>query len=151
MSPSEFESIVERARSSKIIDMSVSERPEPRVSEQELRAFEIQHGVSLPAGFRHFAQRYGCGEFAFITVLSLLPDSEFFIGRALHLVGSGFLPVIDNHCGDFYGFRVADGRCSDALYFADHEQSYELSDTEYSDFFSFVVREGLRTDETHAA
>jgi SMI1/KNR4 family protein SUKH-1 len=151
MSPSDFDLIVERARSSKIIGMSVSERPEPRVSEQELHAFEIQVGVSLPADFRHFAERYGCGEFAFITVLSLLPESDFFIGRSLHLVGPGFLPVIDNHCGDFYGFRVADGRCSNALYFADHEQSYELSDTDYPDFFSFVVREGLRTDETHPA
>ncbi len=144
MNPHEFESILEQARVRKIIDMALAERPEPAVSEQELLAFETRQGVSLPADFRHFVQRYGGGEFAFITVLSLLPESEFFIGRSTHLIGSGFLPVIDNGCGDFYGFRVIDGRCSDALYFADHEQSYELSNTTYPDFFSYVVREGLR-------
>ena len=146
MTPSQFESFVERARSSKIIDMSLADRPEPQASDQVLHAFETRFGVLLPADFRHFVQRYGGGEFAFITVLSVLPDSEFFIGRSTHLVGSEFLPVIDNQCGDFYGFRVADSRCSDALYFADHEQSYELSDTVYPDFFSFVLTEGLRMD-----
>ena len=151
MSPSEFALIVERSRSSKIIDMSVSERPERSVSEQELKDFEAQFGVSLPADFRHFAKCFGCGEFAFTTVLSLLPDSDLFIGRSIRLVGPGFLPVIDNHCGDFYGFHIAGGRCSDALYFADHEQSYRTSETEFRDFFSFVVKEGLRTDGTHAA
>lgn len=150
MSPSRFETIIDLARQSKVIDMSLSERDERPVLPDECQMIEARFGIKLPSDFLYFAQRFGGGGFAFITVLSLLRESEFFVGHSIGLVGPKFFPVIDNHCGDFYGFRVADGQCSDALYFADHETGYQCSETEYPNFLTFVVREGLRFDETRA-
>jgi hypothetical protein len=144
MNAEEFDAAVERDRQQQpIVAAALADARERPATGDEVRAFEQRFGCVLPASYRHFATHYGCGDFIFATILSPLPDSEFYIGHATHALRPEFLPISDNHCGDYYGFPCDAGICRDSIVFADHEQNYESKPTDYEDFFTFLVAQGL--------
>lgn len=144
MTPQEFDSVVEQAKTTKkIVGLSLAEERERLATEEELAAWEGEHSVVLPPSYHHFARVYGCGGFVFITVLSVLADSSYPISPCLKVVGTGLVPVIDNHRGDYYCFPVVDGKCEDRIVFADHEVEYEVTEYDNRDFLQFVVGKGL--------
>jgi hypothetical protein len=145
MTTTEFDKAVEQARSTKkIVEFSLAEKRERPATEDDLTAWEQEHGVALPASYRHFAKVHGCGGFVFTTVLSVLAESSYPIAPCLEQVGNDLVPIIDNQCGDYYCFPVLDGTCIDRMVFADHEIGYEATE-DGRDFFQFVAEQGLQS------
>jgi len=144
MTPTEFDKAVEKARTMRrIVGLSLAEERERPATERDLTVWEQEHGVALPPSYRHFAKVYGCGDFVFTTVLSVLAESNYPIAPCLKHVGNDLVPIIDNHCGDYYCFPIRDGRCVDRMVFADHEMGYESLEEDGRDFLLFLAEEGL--------
>ncbi len=149
MNSDEFETILERERErTSVVALSLADPRERPATEDELHAFEKRYGYVLPHSYRHFALLHGCGHFVFAVVLSPLPESSFYIGRAGAAIRPDFLPIFDNGCGDFYCFPCEAGVCRDSILFADHERGYATSPTRHKDFFSFIVAEGLNANKS---
>jgi hypothetical protein len=147
MTPAEFEAAV---------DAAIARRPEafegefvrraPKLSGERLAEIELDRGNTLPAEYKHFLTRYGGGDFQFTDVSSPDPDSEWSLWVNYDYIPDGekrLLPFANNGCGDYYCFKLDDGRCSREIWWADHEQGYELSPAEYVDFYDFIVRVAL--------
>ena len=88
------------------------------------------------------------GIFGFSVVLSLDPESDFYLrkineelkddlgGARTHLVFS------DNGCGDYYAFKIEGGKCSSSIEWYDHE-SGKWSETECQGLFEFLESKAL--------
>ena len=147
MTPTEFEAVV---------DAAIRERPEafegefvrraPKLSEARLLEIEREKGIKLPAEYKHFLTRYGAGDFQFTDISSPDPTSEWsFWADYDHIPGgrSRLIPFANNGCGDHYCFKLDDGQCSTEIWWADHEQKYALTRSEYVDFYDFFVSVAL--------
>jgi hypothetical protein len=89
---------------------------------------------------------YGAGDFLYSQIYSIDPDSGWSLWREsdyLDGIGTTVLPFSDNGCGDYLLFKLVDGACLDRIYCADHESEYELSESDYEDFNTFVARVAL--------
>ncbi len=145
MTVEEFDQVVvEAKRMKRIVRESLIAGRERLTTESDLTTWEQDHQIALPASYRHFAKVYGCGHFVFTTVLSVLPDSDFPIAASLSHVGPGLLPVVDNHCGDYYCLPVEGGRCIDRIVFADHEVEYKVTEDLENDLLQFIAEYGLK-------
>jgi hypothetical protein len=138
----QFEAELSQFSQSKAWNMGEREAP---ASLAELREYEAMVGFRLPAEYVNLVTSHGAGQFGFVEVFSVR-DGEWNI-EVQRMSAPGlpqhFVPVSDNGCGDFYGFKVEDGQCSSSLVFADHEQGYSLVDTEFSDLYEYVHRHGF--------
>jgi hypothetical protein len=148
MTPSEFETAV---------DAGIEKNPEafngdfvrraPKLSEERLAEIEQQTGIVLTSEYKHFLMRYGAGDFQFADVSSPDPESEWSLWTEYEYIPDGekrMLPFANNGCGDYYCFKIQDGRCSKEIWWSDHEQEYELSPSEYSDFYEFITSVALK-------
>ncbi len=115
-----------------------------------IRAIEVSERVQLPTSFTEFLIRYGAGDFVFSQVYSpdrqsgwSLWDQSQYMPNKKGLL----LPFSDNGAGDYYCFPVVDGVCEDRVVWADHEQNYSATESEYPDFREFVAKVCLRIDE----
>jgi hypothetical protein len=115
------------------------------VTMDEVVDFEDQSGYCLPSHYIYFASNYGCGYFAFTVVLSIRPGAWYLVDRmpSLPCHDEPFVPIAENGCGDFYGFLVRQGVCTEQVYFADHEHHYCPAPTAYRSFFEFIYHVGL--------
>jgi hypothetical protein len=144
MTPDEFNRAVDEAkRGQQIVRDSLAGGRERLATDADLDSWEQTHRIALPPSFRYFAKVYGCGDFVFTTVLSVLSDSEFPIAFGMTHVGQNLVPVVDNHCGDYYCLPVQNGRCLDQIVFADHEAGYAVTEDLGKDFLSFIAEDGL--------
>jgi len=141
MTQSEFARLVEDSREQHPFWFE-GDRETP-TTESELLAFEAQARCALPVEYKYFATRYGCGDFAFTNILSVRDGSRS-IARAQCDGPANFLPISENGCGDYYGFLIEDKACNGAVYFADHEENYKISATEYGDLFEYIAGIGLK-------
>lgn len=119
------------------------------LSVDRVRGIEREHGVELPDGYRRFLSVYGAGDFAFTVIYSPDPTSDRSLWRDVDRFLGGrrdFLPFADNGCGDYYGFPVVAGHCEDRVVWADHEQDYSISASEYEGFLDYMVKQGLRIE-----
>jgi hypothetical protein len=110
-------------------------------------ALEQKHRVTLNPKFRRFLEKYGAGDFLYAWVYSFDPDSGWSLWRAsefLSGVGVTVLPFSDNGGGDYLAFKVTDGKCSERVYWLDHEQDYAITDSEYEDFNAWVAKCALK-------
>lgn len=120
-----------------------------RLSLERISEVEAQMRVILPNDYRLFVSTYGAGDFAFTSVYSPDPDSLWSLWRAIEQFLGGrrdFLPFADNGCGDYLGFPVVSGRCEDRILWADHEQDYGTSGSQYVGFIDYMLKEGLRAE-----
>ncbi|HQL21985.1 MAG TPA: SMI1/KNR4 family protein [Opitutaceae bacterium] len=125
------------------------ERDAPLTAES-ISAIEKKHGIVLPLAYREFLIDHGAGEFAFGHVYSPAETSGWSLWKEFAFMPekSGCLiPFSDNGGGDYYCFRVVAGRCEETVVWADHEQGYAITDSEYEDFRDFVARVCLRGEE----
>jgi hypothetical protein len=144
MTPEEFDRAVEEAKQGQpIVRESLAAGRERPATDVDLDTWEREHRIQLPPSYRHFAIAYGCGDFVFTTVLSVLPDSDFPITTGLAHVGHELLPVVDNHCGDYYCLPIKNGRRLDQIVFADHEIEYKGTEELKKDFLQFIAESGL--------
>lgn len=112
-----------------------------------LGRFEREIGVKLPAQYKRFLSQHGAGDFAFTSVYSPDPSSDWFLNSETDYlpttIRARFLPFADNGAGDYYGFVISDGACSDAVFWADHELDYDITPSEYTNFNDFLARVAL--------
>jgi len=147
MTPTEFEAAV---------DAAIARKPEafggefvrraPLLTNQRLSEIEEIKSISLPAEYKHFLTRYGAGDFRFTEVSSPDPDSEWSLWVEYDYIPDGesrLLPFANNGCGDYYCFKIEEGKCSKEIWWADHEQNYEMSCSDYGDFYDFIVKVAL--------
>lgn len=117
------------------------ERDAP-ASVSDIRQAERDLGVMFPAAYKEFVSSLGGGYFGFSNVYSVQQDSEWNIvtvNRDADLIRRGILVVSENGAGDFYGFKVEGSIATSEIVFADHEEEYAISPTEYSDLFEYLV------------
>jgi len=108
---------------------------------------EQEHRVILNPQFRRFLVKYGAGDFLYSWVYSFDPDSGWSLwsdSEFLPGIGRAVLPFSDNGCGDYLAFKVTDGKCSDRVYWLDHEQEYAITDSDYDDFNAWVANCALK-------
>lgn len=138
----QFETQLSKFSQSKAWEMGEREAP---ATLAEVREYEAMTGLSLPPEYVHLVTAHGAGQLGFVEVFSVREGEWSIEVRRLSAPGlpQHFVPVSDNGCGDFYGFKVEDGQCSSSLVFADHEQGYSLVETEFSNLYEYVHRYGF--------
>lgn len=119
---------------------------DPRATDEQLLAVEKSLRCELPPAYRMFLSAFGGHHFAFVSIYSASPGSPAsMVARndVPWLAGVGFVAFADNGCGDFYGWRVLDGKIEDEVVLLDHA-SGEIVKSDFADFLDFVEREGLQ-------
>ena len=80
----------------------------------------------------------GAGTIGYAWVYSYSPDSDFAIfdvNRGPLQPRGDFVAFSDNGAGDYYGWRVADGKCHGAVLVLDHESgTWARSDATLSEW-----------------
>ena len=115
-------------------------------TDSEIDAVEAFLSITLPEEYKIFVKEFGGGYFAFTNVFSVNKESEWYIikqNKQIGLVNShDFLAVSDNQVGDFYGFKIVNGKCEAYLMFFDHETG-QIEKTKYGDLFEYLEKVGL--------
>ncbi|MEV4280924.1 SMI1/KNR4 family protein [Actinoplanes xinjiangensis] len=116
------------------------------VTAEEIRGVEREMAVTLPAKYKAFMMRYGGGVFGFVELFPVTPvapgtddlrtlnDREF--------ADRGFLAIAPVGTGDYWGFSVVDGRCSEQVWFHFHDAGDD--ELVAQDFLEFVASRGLK-------
>lgn len=117
------------------------------VTDKEIALYEHKQGIEMPVEYTEFIIRYGGGYFAFTKIFSLANNSEWNIEslNEKFVKIKDFIAISDNGAGDFYGFKVIDGKCESQIYVYDHENGI-IESTKYKDLFEYLVGVGLRSD-----
>ena len=115
-----------------------------------ISAIEVAEQIQFPSSYKDFLTRYGAGDFVFSQVYSPDRTSGWNLWDHFQYMPDKkgvLLPLSDNGAGDYYCFPVVNGMCEDRVVWADHEQNYNVINSEYRDFREFVVKVCLRFDE----
>jgi SMI1-KNR4 cell-wall len=115
-----------------------------------LNKIEAEREITLPPDYRAFLMTYGAGDFSFGHIYSPDPKSGWSLWRDLETLPDfpkGFLPFTDNGCGDYLCFPVEERKCVDRVLWADHEQHYTITSSDYLGFSDYVAKECLRLEE----
>ncbi len=112
--------------------------------DQVQRALDVQ----LPEDYTTFLKKYGGGVFGQVDIFTVdvSHNSYILIDQPRFAEGREFIAVSPNGCGDYYGYRVVDGKCQDKVMFWDHEIGGLIEPTEFNDIFEFIVRNGFYPD-----
>lgn len=148
MTDSELDTILEafKAKSSFMLDGDHAVR-QPPMTAQRLKEIEVEMGVRLPDQYKHHLCRHGSGDFAFSSIYSPDPELEWSLWNDYAYMPASrgqFLPIADNGCGDYYGFRIVNGKCTDPICWAGHESNYAITEPKYADFNTFIAEVALR-------
>jgi hypothetical protein len=118
---------------------------DPPASEHAIALAETALGVILPQSYRQFVREFGGGYFAFASVFSVEPGSDWnVVDRNRDRAGGGFVRVSDSGCGDYYGFMASGGECEERIHLADHEARGQVRATEYRDLFELLAAVALK-------
>jgi hypothetical protein len=109
----------------------------------EIKAWENAHGATLPLEYQQVVGTWGAGDLGLVSLFSVKPgwrsiDAQ--VALAKGLLPKQFVPIADNGCGDYYGFKVSSGACEARIYFADHESGFTLEKTEFEDLYEYIAR-----------
>ncbi|MFD5575194.1 SMI1/KNR4 family protein [Streptomyces cadmiisoli] len=115
-------------------------------SEGELLRAEGALHAQLPQEYREFMKRHGGGMFLFLDLLPVVgsgdQDDDLLKANLQEFFGGDFVAVAPVGTGDWWGFSVIDGCCTDQVNFWDHEDGQVQFEAD--SFLNFLVREGLR-------
>jgi antitoxin YobK len=107
---------------------------------------EEQLGARLPTKYKWFMENYGGGAFAFTDILPVvMPDEsgESVISvNAENTWSEPFIAVAPVGTGDWWGFLVKSGECSDEVHMHDHEDG--TISLQADDFLEFAAKHSLR-------
>ena len=148
MTAEELDALVESVRAKAAWQFD-RQRDTP-ITEATIRGIEVAERIQLPISFKEFLTRYGAGDFVFSQVYSPDRNSGWNLWDQFQYMPDKkglLLPFSDNGAGDYYCFPVVNGVCEDLVVWADHEQNYNATQSEYPDFRDFVARVCLRIEE----
>jgi hypothetical protein len=147
MNYQEFSLTVDKAKDKNPIWFGLES--DPPATDSEIEEVEKQLSIILPEEYKRFVKEFGGGYFAFTKVFSVNKESEWYIinqNKQVSLIEShNFLAVSDNQVGDFYGFKVINGKCESYLLLFDHETG-QLENSKYVNLFDYLVKVGLRSN-----
>ena len=109
---------------------------------KDVIAFQEQYQISLPEKYIQFLLNFGCGYFGSAIVYSLDKNSYFSIYSHNPAKVENLLFMADNECGDYYAFRIENGKCREEIVFYDHD-SNAIEEAGFSDVFEYLVKTGL--------
>jgi hypothetical protein len=113
-------------------------------SAQELRDAEKRLGATLPSQYKTFMMRYGGGQFGLLGLLPVTPipggEDVVSVSQREDTTGS-FVVVAPVGTGDYWGFPLINGRCSNEVWFRFHDAGDP--DLAANDFLSSVANHGL--------
>lgn len=147
MDDAELDRVIAAIRSkSKFFDGAHVNRDAP-LELSRIVELQREHHIILNLQFRRFLIRYGAGDFLYSHIYSFDPMSDWSLWKEsdyLAGIGTKVLPFSDNGCGDYLAFKVNDGKCSDQIYWLDHEQDYAPSESDYEDFNTWIAECALK-------
>jgi hypothetical protein len=110
----------------------------------EISALEQRLGVALASEYKSYLARYGGGYIGHINVFSANAESEWYLPKGNRFIPSEFnyVAVTDGETGEYYGFKVDAGVCSDAIYYW-HFEDGDVPVRTANSFLEFVVSFGL--------
>jgi len=114
-------------------------------SAQELLEAEQRLGATLPSQYKTFMMHYGAGQFGSVDLLPITPvipgrEDVVSVSKREDPAGS-FVAVAPVGTGDYWGFPVINGRCSDQVWFRFHDAG--APELAANDFLTFVANRGL--------
>lgn len=109
---------------------------------KDIIAFQEQYQIILPEKYIQVLLNFGGGYFGYANIYSLDRDSRFFIFNHNPVRVADLLFMADNGCGDYYAFRMNGRKCSEKIFFYDHEGN-TVQDTDFSDVLEYLVKIGL--------
>lgn len=143
MDYSSFCVIIETIRIKKPMLFEMSSLYHP--TDDDFYTIQQLFSIILPDDYKDFYKKYCGGYFGFIALFTYDVQDEMYIMNfnSPEMVNEiGFFAVCDMETGDYIGYKVVDGKCNSELYYYDHESGC-ISDSNYTDFMDFVLREGL--------
>ena len=114
-------------------------------SPQQLLDAERRLGATLPPQYKTFMTRYGGGQFGSVDLLPITPvkpgrEDVVSVSKREDPAGS-FVAIAPIGTGDYRGFPVFNGQCSDQVWFRFHDAGDpELAAT---DFLTFVANRAV--------
>ena len=148
MTQDEFDDLIQEIREEdpEQLDSEFFVRDKP-LKEDKVAKLEQKAGFALPEEYRNFLKRFAAGDIGTITVLSLDPESDFSLWKNQEPFEKvNWIPVVDDGKSNFYGLVVENGVCSREIWFADQDLGYELSGTDYEDFYQLIATEAFGVD-----
>ena len=135
-----FKEAIKKAKTAEPLLFELAHDNIPTV--EEVIAFQKQYQITLPEKYIQFILNFGGGYFGYANIYSLDRNSDFFIFNHNPTTVKDLLFMADNGCGDYYAFRIEDGKCREDIVFCDHEGN-TVQDTTYSDVFTYLTKIGL--------
>lgn len=120
------------------------------LTKEKVEEIELLHGIEFPTSYKEHLMTEGAGDFAFGSVYSPDQNSDWSLWRDFDYMPhhrGNLIPFSDNGGGDYYCFPVSHGRCEDRVVWADHEQNYNVTSSDYGDFRDFINKMCLNEDE----
>ena len=143
----DFDKIIDETKQAHPFWFELSEKNE-RIPYGDISQVEELKCLIFPEQYKRFISKYGVGEFAFTNVYSplIIGDWSLWESKESYSLPNEFIPISDNGAGDYLGFVAQNGKCSEELYWADHEQGYSMDISEYKCFYDFIVKVGLNNE-----
>lgn len=121
-------------------------KSDPPSTDSDIEEIESSLGIELSPEYEEFLKNFGGGYFAFTNVFSGMKGSKWYIiaqnNKAGLLALKEFLAISENGFGDFYGYKVKNGKCESRISFYDHESDI-IESTEYENVFTYLLKVGL--------
>lgn len=137
-----FEKTVQECKSIKPILFELEH--DEILSADEITEFENRFQIRLPEKYKTFLLKYGGGFFGYANVYSLDKNSSFYLLDHNDIPIGQYLRIADNGCGDHYLFRVDEPKCSEQVFFYEHDTKTVCS-TGYADILEYLAKTGLKT------
>ncbi len=110
---------------------------------EDIISFQEHYQIILPEKYIQFLLNFGGGYFGLAIIYSLDKNSYFSIYNHNPSQVKNLLFIADNECGDYYAFRIENGKCSEEIVFYDHDNNTIEQGTEFPDIFEYLVKTGL--------
>ena len=106
---------------------------------------EIYYGIQFPESYRNILTAFGGGYWGFIKIYSVDSNGKFNINDYVSkefVDKYSFLPIVDLETGDFIGYNISDGKCTEELLLWLHEEQKKISII--FDFYELLIFKGLK-------
>lgn len=136
-----FKDIVEEVKKKKPVLFALESDEKP--SQADIDAFEKENGITLPKKYKDFILDFGGGYFGFANIYSIDKHSDFYLLKHNNVPFDNYIRIADNGCGDYWLFRIENGKCNENVFFIEHEAGTAVQ-TEYRDIFEYLSAIGLK-------
>lgn len=115
------------------------------VSDDVVDTIEQFYGITFADSYRKVMKNIGGGYFGFIVIYSLDANGLFYLKSNVTkgmIESMQMLPVIDLETGDYIGYEINDGQCTERLFVWDHDENRKIEIQD--DFYSVLINRGLK-------